>query len=416
MLVNYLKVAAKVLLRRRFFTFISLFGVSVTLLVVLVATAILDQLFAPVAPEIHSDRTLWLYQISAIGKGWVRGGPPGYAFLEETVRPLAKLPGVERVAVLANDRTVVSYLNGRRIELQLKRTDPEVWRILDFHFLEGGPLTAADEEAGRAVAVINEATRSRFFGGGKALGKSLDLEGRPFRVVGVVPNVPALRVIPYSDVWVPLSATASSSFRHETFGSLMALVLARSRADFPTIQAEFARRLRRATLPDPHVFDHYAGGLDTIFGTASRLLFSPRMEESHPGLLRAVLAALLLLFLLLPTVNLINVNLSRILERASEIGVRRSFGASSWTLVGQFLVENLVLTLLGAGVGLALTAAALPILNDSGLLPYARLEINLRVFFVGLGIALLFGVLSGVYPAWRMSRLHPVQALSGRNV
>ena len=46
------------------------------------------------------------------------------------------------------------------------------------------------------------------------------------------------------------------------------------------------------------------------------------------------------LFLLLPTVNLVNLNVSRIMERASEIGVRKSFGASSWTLVGQFVVEN----------------------------------------------------------------------------
>jgi len=197
---------------------------------------------------------------------------------------------------------------------------------------------------------------------------------------------------------------------------MMALVLARSRADFPAIEAEFAARMRRVPIPDPQHFDRLSGGLDTLFGTASRLLFTDRMEASHPGLLAAVLATALLLFLLLPTVNLINVQLSRILERAPEIGVRRSFGASKVTLVGQFLVENLVLTLLGAGLGLALTAAVLPALNASGLLPYAQLEINLRVFVAGLGIALLFGVLSGVYPAWRMSRLHPVQALSGRNV
>ncbi len=51
-----------------------------------------------------------------------------------------------------------------------------------------------------------------------------------------------------------------------------------------------------------------------------------------------------LLFMLLPTVNLVNLNVSRIMERASEIGVRKAFGASSRTLVGQFVVENLVLT------------------------------------------------------------------------
>ena len=121
----------------------------------------------------------------------------------------------------------------------------------------------------------------------------------------------------------------------------------------------------------------------------------------------------MLLFSLLPAVNLVNLNMSRIMERASEIGVRKSFGASSRTLVGQFIVENLVLTLLGGAAGLVLSALALRALNGSGLIPYAQFTMNYRVFLYALGLAVFFGVLSGVYPAWRMSRLHPVAALKG---
>jgi putative ABC transport system permease protein len=411
---NYLKVAAKVLLRRKFFTFISLFGVSVTLLVTLVATALLDQVFAPIAPETRGDRTLGVYAIAWKGPSRTRTGFPGYAFLDRYVRPMAALPGVERVSVVSLPHTATSYQGGRRIESWVKRTDGEFWRILDFHFLEGGPLTAADEAAGRPVAVINETTRRRFFAGRSALGRQLELDGQSFRVVGVVPDVPILRLVPYADVWVPLSTAPSSTYRHEMIGGYMGVVLARSRADFAAIQGDYAARLKQVQPPDPHSYQSVAGGIETFFDAVSRALFSQRLDASHPGLLRAVLFAVLLLFLLMPTINLINLNLSRILERASEIGVRRSFGASSWTLVGQFLVENLVLTLVGAGLGLALAALVLAAINASGLLPYARLGINPRVFLEGLSIALFFGVLSGVYPAFRMSRLHPVQALSGR--
>ena len=52
-------------------------------------------------------------------------------------------------------------------------------------------------------------------------------------------------------------------------------------------------------------------------------------------------------------------------------------------------------------------------LNASGLIPYAQFTVNLRVFAYGLGLAVFFGLLSGVYPAWRMSRLNPVSALKG---
>ena len=126
-----------------------------------------------------------------------------------------------------------------------------------------------------------------------------------------------------------------------------------------------------------------------------------------------VLTVAALLFMLLPAVNLINLNTSRIMERASEIGVRKAFGASSRTLVGQFVVENLVLTLVGAAVGFVGAALLLQVINASGMIPYAQLQLNYRIFGWGVVLAVAFGLLSGVYPAWRMSRLHPVQALKG---
>ena len=101
------------------------------------------------------------------------------------------------------------------------------------------------------------------------------------------------------------------------------------------------------------------------------------------------------------------------MERASEIGVRKAFGASSRTLVGQFIVENLVLTMIGGLCGFLLSAIVLRALNESGLIPYAQFTLNYRVFLYGLALATFFGLLSGVYPAWRMSRLHPVAALKG---
>jgi putative ABC transport system permease protein len=119
------------------------------------------------------------------------------------------------------------------------------------------------------------------------------------------------------------------------------------------------------------------------------------------------------LFMLLPAVNLVNLNISRIMERAPEIGVRKAFGASSRTLVGQFVVENVFLTLVGAAIGLAITAIVLQVINASGLILYAELSLNYRIFGWGVVLAVAFGLLSGVYPAWRMSRMHPVQALNG---
>jgi putative ABC transport system permease protein len=121
--------------------------------------------------------------------------------------------------------------------------------------------------------------------------------------------------------------------------------------------------------------------------------------------------ALVVLFMVLPAISLVNINVSRIMERASEIGVRKSFGAASTTLIGQFVVENVLLSLMGGIIGIGFTEVVLYLLSNSYLIPYAEFHINYRVFVYGLLMAMFFGVFAGVYPAWKMSRLHPVEAL-----
>jgi putative ABC transport system permease protein len=418
MIKNYLKVAWKVLGRRKFYTFISLFGISVTLLVLMVATAILDHALAPHAPETRSDRTLGVYFLSMEGPNVAMISQPGYAFLHRHVRPMAALPFVERIAIVSTAQPVVSYLAGRKIESQLRRADGEFWRVLDSEFLEGGPFTAEDEKNANFVAVINETTRRRFFGGKPALGRTLEADGQRFRVVGVVPDVPILRRFSSADLWVPISTAKSNAFKEEWMGEFIGLILARSRADLPAVKTEFEARRREAErhLPDPKTFQTLRANADTLFEAAARAITPGDSTQIQPSRVWAVMFLLMLLFMLLPTLNLVNINLSRILDRASEIGVRKAFGASSRTLVGQFVVENVVLTLIGAGAGLVLAGAVLAAINASGMIAYAHLELNYRIFLYGLALALFFGVLSGVYPAWRMSKLHPVQALRGRPV
>jgi putative ABC transport system permease protein len=410
MLRHYLTLAWRVLWRRTFFTVISLFGISFTLVVLMVATAVLDHIFAPMAPEVRQDRTLLVTRARMIGDRRTQTSMPGYKLLDRYAR---NLPGVERMAVFSMPQAVYSYPNGQRIKSFLKRTDAEYWRVLDFTFLEGGPFTDQDVANGSLVAVINATTRDRFFGGPPAVGKTFEADGQHFRVIGVVPDIPILRLVSNGDIYAPITTAKTDGYKQRLMSGFAGLLLAKSPDDFPAIKSELETRVRAAELPDKNWTRLFAPA-ESFFESVAGNLFGGREEErSHPERLWAFIVSLMLLFSLLPAVNLVNLNMSRIMERASEIGVRKAFGASSRTLVGQFVVENLVLTLVGGAAGFCLSVLVLSALNTSSLIPYAHFTINARIFLYALAIAVFFGLLSGVYPAWRMSRLHPVQALKG---
>ena len=410
MLTNYLKIAWKVLQRRKVFAAISLFGTSFTLVVLTVAVALFDHTFSPMRPEVHLDRTLVMDRARMQGGDNTWQSPPGYRLIHEFARDL---PGIELMTVQTGGHLATSFVDGRKIESDLKHTDGEFWQVYQFDFLEGGPYTTADVETARLVVVMNETSRRRFFGDAPAVGRYIDADGQRFQVIGVVRDVPSMRT-PSSDLWAPLTTQKAKGWQEEYLGNFTPAFLLASNADADDVRAELHERMKTFTPPSPQ-WKSLSASLETRFEGVGRNMYPSQTEftRTYGGFFTTVLIAAALLFMALPAINLVNLNVSRIMERASEIGVRKAFGASSRTLVVQFVVENLVLTLVGGVIGFMLAGLALRAINDSGLIPYAALALNLRIFVWGLVLATVFGLLSGVYPAWRMSRLHPVNALRG---
>jgi putative ABC transport system permease protein len=419
MLKSHIKLALKVLGRRPFFTAVSLVGITLTLLVLTVVAALFDHAFARHAPEVRQDRTLLVFFLELRGDRATSSGWPGYLLLDRYARDL---PGVERMSVSTRTESAFSYVGGDRVRSFLKRTDGDFWRIMAFDFVEGGPYTDEDVASARPVAVINAATRDRFFGTSGAVGKSLEIEGQRYQVVGVVRDVPFLRLVPFADVRVPLTVARSDAWKRDLRGGFMGVFLARSRADFPAIQSEFRSRMAAVDLAGTE-FKAASAEAETLLATFARLLLRTGPSRAVVGRgagpggfvtkLFLVLTGLALAFMALPALNLVNLSVSRALERAGEIGVRRAFGASKGALVGQFVLENVILTLVGGVITLVATEVVLRALTASALVPYADFHLNWRIFGWGLFFALVFGVLSGAWPAWRLSRLHPVEALRG---
>jgi len=411
---NYLKVALKVLTRRKFFTFISLFGISLTLVVLVVATAILDDAFAAKDEESRFNRALMMYGVVQYGPQSTMSMNPGWKFLDQYV---LHLPGIESATAFTEPLERTIYRNGARIDTLLRRTDANYWKVLDFKFLEGRPFTADEEGRGAFVAVIGDDLRRQLFEKAPAVGKTMEIDGQNFTIVGVVPAVSQTRRAAYSGIWTPITTAKSSAYRDEMLGNFVGVVLLRDAGDRARVKRRFADVVPRIPLTDPKEFTRWDAGLDTVFEAYARSIvggpLTRRYRDSAAAFLRTILTVLALLFMTLPALNLVTLNLSRILERASEIGVRKAFGAPRRSLVSQFVLENVILSLIGGVIAFALAALALSVINSSGLIPHVQLTANLRVFGYGMLVAAFFGVFSGAWPAWRMSRLDPVNALRG---
>ena len=414
MLLSYLKIAWKVLLRRKFFTAISLFGISFTLMILLVVSAMYDYTVGPQMPEKRLDRLLFTSPLAIWSPNTSNVSSPSYSFLERHIRPL-RTP--EKVSISTGQGTIVTYVGNTKLQLDQKYTDAEFWQVLDFEFVEGRPYSPAEVAAAARVLVLNESTARNYFGAARGVvGRSLVTDDNlRYRVVGVVRDVPAARTYTYAEVWMPITTSTEDIHSAEYMGGCMAILLARRAGDVPAIQREFAQAVARAPLPT-NVYAWckevrlYAG---TLLATTVREELNEYGPSDGVSRFRQLGLGLGLLFMLLPALNLVNINVSRIRDRSSEIGVRKAFGATGGTLIGQFLVENLFLTLLGGLLGLGLAAGTLRLLNGSGLIAYTRFGVNGWVFGVALAAIVFFGLLSGVYPAYKMSRLNPVKALKG---
>jgi len=405
MLKNYFKIAVAVLKRRKFFTFISLFGISFTLTILMVLTAFIQNVIGNDYPDKKRDRSLYISTIEQKGKNAMSSGALSYYFLNKYA---ATLKSPEKVTIFSGANSTNTYVNNKKISIDYKYVDANYWSVLDYDFLEGKPFDARQIENGEHVAVISEGIKKQYFGDDPSVvGKYIEADNVQYRVSGVVKDVPVTTYMLYSEIYIPYTVS-KTDYRNKNYGGgYVAILLGASKADLQKMHDEYEDVIKRVPPENKDfeiVYSHAYGYIRSYVNTGN---------EENSGLTYAItaIAIFALIVMLLPTINLINVNVTRIMERSSEIGVRKAFGASSQTLVYQFIVENLILTLIGGLIGVLLSYIVIQILNSADLIPNFKMSLNFTVLVLALFICLFFGLISGVYPAWRMSKLDVVTAL-----
>jgi len=413
MFKNYLMTAWKVLLRRKVFSFISLFGISITLAILLILSTVLDNFLYPSGPEKTNKNFLSINRLTITSQDKQRtwSSKPGYQFLNENV---SRLKSPEKVSFFTEFNDGASFVQGEKITNKLRRTDSVYWQILDFNLIQGRVYTTEEFNTGKMVAVISQTTSKEIFGSQNPINQSFTVNNQSFQVIGVVEDVSFFESIAYSDIWVPYTTSPSTSYKIGLTSGWSALLYHSNKQMLPEMQSEYINLLQEDFIsPDPKTYHTAIGGADTPLENLARNMINAENYQAESNKLISLLIFLVVVFMLLPSINLINLNISRIMERSSEIGVRKAFGASSNQLVLQFIVENILITALGGGIALFLSWLVLWQVEVSQLIPAAQFSFSVNTFIYGFSMVLTFALISGTYPAYKMSKLHPVNALKG---
>ncbi|MEM7375094.1 MAG: ABC transporter permease [Bacteroidota bacterium] len=440
MLENYLKIAFKVLARKKFYSFISLFGISFTLMILMVIASFLDNELGSHSPMSNQDRITFL---PTVKMQFIR---PDTVYVIDTVltngtvsydttrtinnnsqstsisganyvvldRYLRDLPNTIDHSYYSPSHTHDLFINSKKLSMDAIYTDAAYWRIFDFKFVEGGPYRETEVSNQAPSIVISETARKSYFGANEsALGKEIPINRVNYKIIGVVKDVNQSWGFLNAELYIPFTHIRSSELQRDDnyLGGFEGAFLSASPAQRDLAEDEIDKKETLIPIPNPEDFNK----LDLLPFTAleryARGLFWEEDKSLSLRYFYLVIGGLLSLFVLLPTLNLVNLNVTRIMERSSEIGVRKAFGAGTGDLLIQFIFENIILTLLGGIIGFILAIWLIQVLNASQVFPDAMLSFHFSIFVYGFLIILFFGIISGLLPALRMSKLHVVTAL-----
>lgn len=298
--------------------------------------------------------------------------------------------------VVTAQSATATYESASHTIAQLVGTHPAYFEAMNKPVDKGTYFFGDDVIAARKVMVIGRTVAEELFGAADPVGRSVSVSGVPFTVVGVLKEAGSSGMQDADDVAIaPLPAVQQSL---TGFGSLSSIVVqATGAATTASAQAEVT-----AILNQRH----------GITGTQSadyRVLNQATLQETvaaATGTFTVLLAAVAAISLLVGGIGITNIMLVTVTERTREIGIRKAIGAPRSAILGQFLMEATLLSLVGglsgvviAFVGTRFTIAGIePVLVPSSVV-------------LALGVSVGIGLFFGSYPANRAAKLRPIQAL-----
>jgi putative ABC transport system permease protein len=410
MLKNHLLVAFRQWRRHQGYAAINILGLALGVAACLLILHYVQDEWAFDRFHEKGDR---IYRLVSEGEFAAVGWPYGRILTQE-------YPEVEDVVYMRTWPVLPLLHEGERYYEQFAYADPNFFEVLDFPLIDGDPATAL---AGPYSIVLSERLAARLFGDASAVGQSIRY-GNDFdlSVTGVV-RVPRQSHLQFDGLLSmatlrELMGPANFDDHLETGWmnvNMVNYVLLRPGTD----AEEFASKIR--DLPMQRVGDQLAAmgmtkqlGLEPLREIYLRSPLGSGMGPSGDISHVYLLSAVALFILLLAGVNFVNLATARSMERGREVGVRKAVGSGRAELVGQFLSESLLTSLVAVLLGVGLTWMALPFFSELADRSYSVGDlVSPSMAAILVGLVILVGVLAGLYPAFAISRFLPRDVLRG---
>lgn len=423
MLLSYLKIAARNLLKKKVFTIINILGLSVGAATsLMIFLYVFDELsydthlpnvenvYRMVEDRIYPDRVAYFTII-----------PGGFSTVLAD-----EIPEVEtstRLVAFPNFAQVYRYNDKVFSEQHFCAADSNFFDVFQYRLLKGNPARVLRDTR---TIVLTEATAEKYFGKEEPIGKAIQSGDRTFEVVGVMENVPENSHMKF-DALVPTSEIDYLREANFYIAGTYTYVRLLPGTDPAAVDAKM-----------PQLVDKYAAGqierdLGVSYkkyvadGNGYRYFLQPlrdiHLKSHRTNELKAngdivVVRTFIfvgLLILVIAGINFVNLATARSAERAKEVGVRKVLGSRKQQLVYQFLAESLLIAVVSIIVAVVIIQMSIGLFSTMSGKDLQLNFVDNPIILLGiLLITLVLGVCAGLYPAFYISALKPVQVLKGK--
>ena len=320
---------------------------------------------------------------------------PGLTEMDLTT--IRALNGVSNVAPSAEAALPVRYEDVSKKEIPIEGKDPIALNRGSLTVEKGRAFTAAESDGQTQVALVDKTFVQKVMKGHSPIGKDILVGGLTYHVIGVLKDTRNEYMYMYGDFNGTVYVPYKNAMRMNNTGVITSIDV--------YIQDGYQDAVVEQTLRN---------ALDKMFNkakkayTVTNMASVRRMEENTNRLLSGMTGGIASIALLVGGIGIMNMMLVSVTERTKEIGLRKALGAEPKRIQAQFLIESIVLSVIGGTIGIIL---GLVIAFAATKLIQVDFDLSVSAILIGFGFATAVGVIFGWAPARRASRLNPIDAL-----